>query len=298
MAHPLPNVTLGKLLTERKEFIEINDLARYKRVRNQWYGKGIVLRDEVNGSEIKTKRQQIVRAGEFIVAEIDAKEGSFGIVHDELDGGIVSSHYFVFQIDENICLRSWLDLVCRANHFQSQVVAQGSTNYSAVRPAQIFKLKIPLPPPDEQPRIVARIEALAARVSEAQRLRREVVEEAKSFMQAALRDVFSKAVTWHIYKLDDVAPINMGQSPSGDTYNFEKEGVPLLNGPTEFGDVHPIPKQWTSNPTKFCQSGDILICVRATIGKMNWADQIYCIGRGLAALSVDSNICVPKYVYY
>jgi type I restriction enzyme S subunit len=31
---------------------------------------------------------------------------------------------------------------------------------------------------------------------------------------------------------------------------------------------------------------------------MNWADQIYCIGRGLAALSVDSNICVPKYVYY
>jgi len=31
---------------------------------------------------------------------------------------------------------------------------------------------------------------------------------------------------------------------------------------------------------------------------LNWADKEYCIGRGLAALSPDKNVCVPEYVYH
>ena len=91
----------------------------------------------------------------------------------------------------------------------------------------------------------------------------------------------------------------MGQSPVGTSYNQNSDGTPLLNGPTEFGENHPIPVQWTTEPTKFCKKGDILICVRgATTGRMNWADQEYCIGRGLAALSVDLKHCLPQYVYF
>jgi len=39
--------------------------------------------------------------------------------------------------------------------------------------------------------------------------------------------------------LGDVASITMGQSPKGSTYNCDGHGMPLLNGPTEFGVVHP-----------------------------------------------------------
>jgi type I restriction enzyme S subunit len=31
---------------------------------------------------------------------------------------------------------------------------------------------------------------------------------------------------------------------------------------------------------------------------MNWADREYCIGRGLAALTSDPDVCVPEYVYH
>jgi type I restriction enzyme S subunit len=31
---------------------------------------------------------------------------------------------------------------------------------------------------------------------------------------------------------------------------------------------------------------------------MNWADKEYCIGRGLAALTLKTDICIPKYTYY
>jgi len=86
-------------------------------------------------------------------------------------------------------------------------------------------------------------------------------------------------------KLAEVATIVMGQSPAGESYNRDGRGTPLLNGPTEFGKVHPVEKQWTTAPTKCCDPGDVLFCVRgATAGRLNIADKQYCLGRGLAAI--------------
>ena len=48
----------------------------------------------------ETKTQQICRVGEFLVAEIDAKVGGFGVVPENLEGSIVSSHYFLFVVDD------------------------------------------------------------------------------------------------------------------------------------------------------------------------------------------------------
>ena len=76
----------------------------------------------------------------------------------------------------------------------------------------------------------------------------------------------------------------MGQSPSG-SHVSGSIGLPLLNGPTEFGPYHPIPVQFTTEARKVAISGDLLFCVRgSTTGRMNWADQEYAIGRGLAAI--------------
>ncbi|GAK74472.1 type I restriction-modification system [Nonlabens ulvanivorans] len=90
---------------------------------------------------------------------------------------------------------------------------------------------------------------------------------------------------WEIGTFESLAQIIMGQSPSGDSYNKENIGVPLLNGPTEFKERYPIKKQWTSRPTKLCVADDILICVRgSSTGRINIANDTYCIGRGVAAI--------------
>ena len=84
--------------------------------------------------------------------------------------------------------------------------------------------------------------------------------------------------------LGDVAAIVMGQSPPGHTVS-PSNGIPLLNGPTEFGQHHPTPVQFTNDSRKFAEAGDILFFVRgSTTGRMNWADQDYAIGRGVAAI--------------
>jgi len=54
------NVELGEVLKHRKEFILLDDTEHYKRCRVQLHAKGVVLRDNVPGSDIKTKRQQSV----------------------------------------------------------------------------------------------------------------------------------------------------------------------------------------------------------------------------------------------
>jgi type I restriction enzyme S subunit len=85
--------------------------------------------------------------------------------------------------------------------------------------------------------------------------------------------------------LCDNAEIVMGQSPPGQTCNTTGSGLPLLNGPTEYGPHYPTPVQFTTDARKRARKGDVLFCVRgSTTGRMNWADRDYAIGRGVAAI--------------
>lgn len=185
-----PLVPLGEVVRHRKEFIEIDDLTTYKRCRVQLHARGILLRDEVEGTTIKTKKQQVCRPDEFLVAEIDAKMGGFGIVPQELDGAIVSSHYFLFDpIREKLDPR-FLGYYCRTHAFRDQVTARGTTNYAAIRPTHVLEYTIPLPPLEEQRRIVAKIERLAGKIAEA----RELSEAASAKRLAMLRATFRRLI--------------------------------------------------------------------------------------------------------
>ena len=104
------------------------------------------------------------------------------------------------------------------------------------------------------------------------------------------------ANSWREVALGDVAEIVMGQSPPGDKVSGDN-GLALLNGPTEFGASHPTPVQFTIDARKYAQPGDILFCVRgSTTGRMNWADQEYAIGRGVAAIRHKNDSALQPFV--
>tara|TARA_B100001093_G_C26856725_1_gene1027780 strand:- start:3194 stop:4351 length:1158 start_codon:yes stop_codon:yes gene_type:complete len=99
--------------------------------------------------------------------------------------------------------------------------------------------------------------------------------------------------------IGDFGEVVMGMSPKGDTYNEEEEGLPLLNGPTEFGSSHPIPSLFTTDSKRESNIGDLIFCVRgSTTGRMNWANQIYSLGRGVCAIrgKTDNDTKYIKYV--
>jgi type I restriction enzyme S subunit len=181
-----PVVQLVEVIRQRNGFVLIDDFIEYKRCRVQLHAQGIVLRDTVSGAEIKTKKQQVCKTGDFLVAEIDAKVGGFGIIPHELDSAIVSSHYFLFEVNDEKLDRRFLDFFIRTPAFRDQVTAQGSTNYAAIRPNDVLGYEIPLPPLPEQRRIVARIAELAAKVNEARGLQEQLSEEMENLCRAVL----------------------------------------------------------------------------------------------------------------
>jgi type I restriction enzyme S subunit len=78
--------------------------------------------------------------------------------------------------------------------------------------------------------------------------------------------------------------LTMGQSPPGDTYNEEGNGLPLYQGRTDFGFRFPTPRIYCTAPTRYAKPGDTLVSVRAPVGDINMANEECCIGRGVAAV--------------
>jgi len=99
-------------------------------------------------------------------------------------------------------------------------------------------------------------------------------------------------------RLNEICELCMGQSPDSASYNENGDGIPFFQGNADFGTVHPNVRIWCSSPTKIAKKGDILISVRAPIGALNIADAECCIGRGLAALTVNESICNRMYLWY
>ncbi|HGW5847416.1 TPA: restriction endonuclease subunit S, partial [Klebsiella pneumoniae] len=91
-------------------------------------------------------------------------------------------------------------------------------------------------------------------------------------------------MSWPMVKLGDVCQITMGQAPSGSFYNEKGQGYALIAGAGDFGQKKPIPKKYTTKASKLSKLGDIILCIRATIGDLNWSDKEYCLGRGVAGL--------------
>ena len=97
--------------------------------------------------------------------------------------------------------------------------------------------------------------------------------------------------------LKDIAKITMGQSPDSSSYNEEGDGMPFFQGNADFGEVYPRERIWCNNPKKTAEPGDILISVRAPIGALNYAKDRCCIGRGLAAITIDDE-AERNYVFH
>lgn len=270
MSTQFDEVQLGTVVRHRKEFIQIDDSIEYKRCRVQLHAQGVVLRDVVPGLQIKTKSQQVCRAGEFLVAEIDAKLGGYGIVPPELAGAVVSSHYFLFEINEARLDRRYLGYYVRTHKFGDQIAAQGTTNYSAIRPSHVLGYSIPLPPLSEQRRIVARIDELVAKVEEARALRRMAWKETSKLWEQAASKVLLNLEAPRL-PIGLVVRVLGGGTPSKHDPTFWNGSIPWISPKdmktrriTDSID-HITERATRESPAKLIKPGAVLVVVRGMI---------------------------------
>lgn len=97
--------------------------------------------------------------------------------------------------------------------------------------------------------------------------------------------------------ISEVADVIMGQAPAGDAYNDNFEGLPLIAGASDFGHLTPEPSRYTTVSPKRSRKDDIILCVRATIGDLNWSDREYCLGRGVAGIRAHDDKVDRRYLW-
>lgn len=137
---------IGDFLKRFKRPITLIPDKEYKLVTISSKHRGVKLRGLKKGALIKSKMYEVKR-GDFIVSGIDARNGAFGIIPEELDGAIVTNDFWYFEIDEAIILKklfleltatTWFDEICTRG-------SDGTTNRVRLQKDRFFNQKVILP---------------------------------------------------------------------------------------------------------------------------------------------------------
>lgn len=150
-----PMARIGSFLVKSKDTIEVQDDVEYKQVTIKINNGGVVPRNNgetILGSKIGTKRQHVVHARQFIMSKIDARNGAYGIVPEELDGAIVTNDFPVFDVDTEKIIPQFLVLVSTTEKFVefARKCSSGTTNRKRIDIDAFLNQQIPLPSIEEQ----------------------------------------------------------------------------------------------------------------------------------------------------
>ena len=147
---------IGDFLKRIKNQIDINDSVKYKRVTVSGNHNGVSLRDEVLGSAIGTKKQFTINGGNFILSKIDARNGAFGIIPQELDNAIITGNFWTYSVDTKLIDIEWFFYFTHSYNFIQICIesSTGSTHRKYMDEKVFLNHKIVLPEIDEQKEMV------------------------------------------------------------------------------------------------------------------------------------------------
>jgi type I restriction enzyme S subunit len=197
---------LGELLQKSDDWLTLDPNQDYKEITVRVRGRGVIARGIRKGMDIGASRRLRVRAGQFIISRIDARHGASGIIPPELDGGVVSGDFPVYDCDESRLRPGYLRWLSKTPAFVDacRTASEGSTNRVRLREARFGEIILRLPPVSEQCSIVAQIDSIAARLARARQLRNAINDDAN----ALLHSVFHRLTKGADYcPLGEVAPI-------------------------------------------------------------------------------------------
>ncbi|NHM25924.1 restriction endonuclease subunit S [Desulfofundulus sp. TPOSR] len=210
--------------------------------------------------------------GDVLFAKITPcmENGKATIARGLIDGiGFGSTEFHVLRPRPGTSAE-WIWCLVRQESFRAaaKAVFRGGVGQQRVPQEFLESYLIPLPPLDEQRRIVAKVEALMARVREARRLRAEAKKDAERLMQAVLAEVFPRPgqdlpTGWRWVKLGEVV------IRKSDVIQPSKEPGKLFN---YIGLEHLEAGQWAEPGENWVSGAEIRSsCIRFHTGYVLYA---------------------------
>ena len=143
---------IGDFLKRSKIPIDILDNEEYKRVTIRINHNGVSLRDTEFGKKIGTKKQFILKAGQFIVSKIDARYGAFGIAPDEVNDAIITGNFWAYDVDFSKLNIEWFNQFTNSPDFYDlcERASTGITHRKYLNESFFLNYEIMLPSVEEQ----------------------------------------------------------------------------------------------------------------------------------------------------
>ncbi len=230
-----------------------------------------------------------------------SRDGKMPVAMFEEEEAIMSPAYPMFEvIDKTVLMPQYLMMWFSRSEFdrEASYYAVGGVRGSLTW-EDFCNMRLPVPSIARQREIVSEYETLTRRI----RLNEQMIARLEETAQALYRKMFVDGIDkenlpegWRMGRLSEIATITMGQSPEGETYNFDGQGMIFYQGRTDFGRRFPTARVYTTSPTRYAKEGDVLLSVRAPVGDLNVASHDCCIGRGLASLR--SKVGCQSYLFY
>jgi len=283
---------LGDCLSRAERPVEVKPNELYTQIGIRSHGKGLFYKEPVTGAALGNKAVFGIEPDCFIVNIVFAWEQAIGKT-TQSEVGMIGSHRFPMYhpVNDRVDIDYLISyfLTKRGTDILEAASPGGAGRNKTLGQDRFLKSKITLPPIEEQRKIAAIlttqdrvIELKEERLAEKQR-------QKKYLMHRFFVDANGKKI-----RLGQIANVLMGQSPSSTSYNEQMEGMPLIQGNGDIEGRNTHPRMYTTQPTKICKKGDILISVRAPVGSVSRSSMNACIGRGMCA--VDAGI-YQNYVY-
>lgn len=242
---------------------------------------------QVKRIEDKSQYKKAV-SGDLVFNMMRAWQGAIGTVRTT---GMVSPAYIAAEPNDKV-YPLFMDYYSRTPQMINQIDRQsyGVTDFRKRLYWDSFApIGCILPPIEEQQKIAAILTAQDKVIELKEKRLAEKQRQKKYLMHRFFVDANGKRI-----RLGQIANVIMGQSPSSTSYNEQMEGMPLIQGNGDIEGRNTHPRMYTTQPTKICKKGDILISVRAPVGSVSRSSMNACIGRGMCA--VDAGI-YQNYVY-
>ncbi len=185
-------IKLGEVISRKKDIVEILDSSVYKRITIKMHNQGIILRDVLKGSEIGTKNQFIVHTGQLLLSKIDARNGAFGIIPEDADGGIITGNFWAYEIDKDKLNSQFFFYLTHSNTFLEFCIksSQGATNRRYLQEDLFLNQEIKLPPLSEQASIVTRIDKVVEIIDETAKTH----QISKALFHSVLTKIFTEGL--------------------------------------------------------------------------------------------------------
>src|SRR5690606_29608641 len=160
-------IRLGDFLIRSKIPVDIEDNKKYKRVTIRTKHQGVSVRDFEIGSKIGTKKQFILKAGQFVLSKIDAMYGAFGIAPDEVDGAIITGNFWAYDYDKNIVSIEWFNHFTNSPDFYDlcRRASTGITHRKYLDEDVFLNYEVNLPDLNEQENLVVSIDSIREKIS-------------------------------------------------------------------------------------------------------------------------------------